>query len=178
LRGGVLEAEGDEQLLGMLSLLSELTQPRARAKPPVSRLQPPPAGDAVPRALPAALPVARSVEAPAPRAATAKPVLVPPAPRRLGTASHLRSLTPQEVLLCLMGQLSALMDSLDGPDWTINPAYHPDVNAFIQKHGGNLHFVTKARALQRNRAPYYGKMVVPGEKRKTILSMGRATVVD
>jgi hypothetical protein len=81
--------------------------------------------------------------------------------------------------MCLMGQLSALMDSLDGPDWTINPAYHPDVNAYILKHAGSHNqFVTKARALQRNRAPYYGKMVVPGEKRKTILTMGRATVVD
>lgn len=165
----------------LLSLLSELAQPRTKSKPTTSRIQPPPA-DAVPRAIPAAQPIhgVTLVTNAAPRPATtpSKPVPAPVAVRRLGTASHLRSLTPQEVLLVLMSQLSALMDSHDGPDWTINPAYHPDVNAYIEKHANNHLFATKARALQRNRAPYYGKMVVPGEKRKTILSMGRATIID
>lgn len=105
-----------------------------------------------------------------------RPVL-PPGVRRHGSASHLRALTPQEVIHVLMGQLSALMDSKDGPDWTINPAFHPEVNAFIARHAGSPQFVNKARALQKNRAPYYAKMVVPGAKRKTILSLGRHTAV-
>jgi hypothetical protein len=99
-----------------------------------------------------------------------------PAPqRRIGTASHLRSLTLQERLQVLLGQLSAIMDSKDEEDWTINPAFHPEVNAYIEKHASFVQFVTKARALQKNRAPYYGKMVVPGVKRKTILATGRST---
>jgi hypothetical protein len=105
-----------------------------------------------------------------------RPVL-PPGVRRHGSASHLRALTPQEVMHVLIGQLSALMDSKDSPDWTINPAFHPEVNAFIARHAGSPQFVSKARALQKNRAPYYAKMVVPGVKRKTILSLGRNTAV-
>jgi len=101
-----------------------------------------------------------------------------PPVRRIGTPSHLRSLTPQERLLCLLGQLSALMDSKDGVDWTINPAYDPEVMAFIDKHSNHTQFVNHARALQRNRAPFYGKTVVAGPRRKTILSMARTTVVD
>lgn len=104
-------------------------------------------------------------------------LVLPPGVRRHGSASHLRALTPQEVMHVLMGQLSALMDSKDGPDWTINPAFHPEVNAFISRHAGNPQFLNKARALQKNRSPYYAKMVVPGVKRKTILSLGRNTAV-
>ncbi|MBL8793699.1 MAG: hypothetical protein JNM56_07335 [Planctomycetia bacterium] len=105
-----------------------------------------------------------------------RPVL-PPGVRRHGSASHLRALTPQEVIHVLIGQLSALMDSKDSADWTINPAFHPEVNAFIARHASNPQFVNKARALQKNRAPYYAKMVVPGVKRQTILNLGRHTAV-
>ena len=98
--------------------------------------------------------------------------------RRLGSLSHLRALTPQEMLLFLLGQFSALMDSKDTPDWTINPAYHPEVNAFIEKHKNNRTFVAKARALQKNRAPFYGKTVVAGPVRKTILATGRGTMLN
>lgn len=114
--------------------------------------------------VPEAVPVAQLVEPGSP-------------PRRIGTASHLRALTLQERLQVLLGQLSALMDSKDEDDWTINPAYHPEVNAYIQKHANFPQFVARARALQKNRAPYYGKMVVPGPRRKTILATGRTTEV-
>jgi hypothetical protein len=103
---------------------------------------------------------------------------LPPGVRRLGSESYFRALTPHEILLFLLGQISLLMDSKDTPDWTINPAYHPDVDAFIQKHANNKVFVAKARALQRNRAPFYGKTVVSGVRRKTIMNLGRATVLD
>ena len=43
-------------------------------------------------------------------------------------------------------------------DWKVNPAFHPEVNAFIQKHSNNVGFVQKAQALQRNRAQYFAKM--------------------
>lgn len=131
--------------------------------------------------VPMALPVPEARPEPAPPApfaqtpVAAAPVLPPP--RRIGTASHLRSLTYQERLQVLLGQLSALMDSKDEDDWTINPAYHPEVNAYIEKHGNFPQFVTRARALQKNRAPYYSKMVVPGPRRKTILANGRTTLV-
>jgi hypothetical protein len=128
----------------------------------------------VPMALPAdgsvpmaeGIPVAEVVEAPS------------APPRRIGTASHLRSLTLQERLQVLLGQLSALMDSKDEEDWTVNPAYHPEVNAYIAQYGNFPQFIARARALQKNRAPYYGKMVVPGVRRKTILATGRSTQVE
>ena len=131
--------------------------------------------------VPMALPVPEDQPEPAPMAsfaeapAVAAPVLPPP--RRFGTASHLRKLTYQERLQVLLGQLSALMDSKDEDDWTINPAYHPEVNAYIEKHGNFPQFVSHARALQKNRAPYYSKMVVPGPRRKTILANGRTTLI-
>jgi hypothetical protein len=65
---------------------------------------------------------------------------------------------PLEQLLALEGQLSRLMDEHDTPNWTINPANHPDVNAFIQGHAGDEFFVRKALALQANRAKYYDTM--------------------
>jgi hypothetical protein len=82
------------------------------------------------------------------------------------------------VVQVLLGQLSALMDSRDEQDWIINPAYHPEVNTFIEQHRDYPHFYAKARALQRNRAPYYARMVVPGPRRKTILALGRTTTLD
>lgn len=126
--------------------------------------RPQPIAEAIP--IPEAIPVAEIVEPPSP------PL------RRIGTASHLRSLTLQERLQVLLGQLSALMDAKDEEDWTINPAYHPEVNAYIEKHASFAQFVTKARSLQKNRAPYYGKMVVPGVRRKTILASGRSTQME
>jgi hypothetical protein len=161
-------AEEAENLF--LSLWSESGERKRKRQAPVGET--PPVPEAVPVAtlwtgnIPAAIPVAEVVAE------------LPQPPRRIGTPSHLRSLTPQERLLCLLGQLSALMDSKDDADWTINPAYHPDVNAFIDKHANHSQFVTRARALQRNRAPFYGKTVVAGPRRHTILSLGRTTIVD
>ena len=149
-----------------LAICSEFGLGNRKAKPAVRSLRVQP--EAKHNAVPVAIPVAEVVAN----------LPLPAGVRRLGSLSHLRALTPQEVMLFLMGQLSALMDSKDTPDWTINPAYHPDVNAFIKLHASNTAFVAKARALQRNRAPFYGKTVVAGVRRKTILSMGRATVVD
>jgi hypothetical protein len=153
-------------LLSLWSEWGERKRQRRSAKP---EAQPRP--EAVPVATPWAgeVPVAVAV---------AEVIELPQPPRRIGTPSHLRSLTPQERMLCLLGQLSALMDSKDDADWTINPAYHPDVNAFIDKHANNSQFVTRARALQRNRAPFYGKTVVAGPRRQTILSLARTTIVD
>lgn len=66
-----------------------------------------------------------------------------------------KDLSPQEGLRFLEGQLSALIDSKDVTDWKVNPAFDPDVMAFIQKHANNVGFVQKAQALQRNRAKYF-----------------------
>ncbi len=128
--------------------------------------------------VPRPLPVAECV--PVPEAIPVAEVVEPPSPppRRIGTASHLRSLTLQERIQVLLGQLSALMDSRDEEDWTINPAFHPEVNAYIETHANFPQFITRARALQKNRAPYYGKMVVPGVRRKTILATGRCTQME
>jgi len=114
-----------------------------------------------------------------PSQATARPVQASlPHAQRGGAIRAVRDLAPQEALLILLGQLSALMDTKDTPDWTINPAYHPAVNAFIAQHAGNRAFVTRARALQKNRAPYYGKTVVAGPRRRTILAGSRTTALD
>ena len=61
-------------------------------------------------------------------------------------------------LRSLEATLSALMDDKDMPGWEVNPAYHPDVEAFIEEHSNNSMFVKKARALQENRASYYEAM--------------------
>ena len=66
-----------------------------------------------------------------------------------------RELSQEESLRFLESQVSALMDSKDVPDWKVNPAFHPDVMAFIQKHANNVGFVHKAQNLQRNRAKYF-----------------------
>jgi len=154
----------------LLSLWSELGQRKRRQRAPVAEAVP------VAEALPVATPWTEAVPACVPVAEVVAEL--PQPPRRIGTPSHLRSLTPQERLLCLLGQLSALMDSKDDADWTVNPAYHPEVNAFIDKHANNQQFVARAQALQRNRAPFYGKTVVAGPRRHTILSLGRTTIVD
>lgn len=154
----------------LLSLWSEFgPRKRVRQQPPAQaelRQEHVPLATPWTEGVPAAVPVAEVVAE------------LPQPPRRIGTPSHLRSLTPQERLLCLLGQLSALMDSKDDADWTINPAYDPEVNAFIHKYANHSQFVHHARALQRNRAPFYGKTVVAGPRRQTILTMGRTTIVD
>lgn len=66
-----------------------------------------------------------------------------------------KDLSREEVLRLLEAQVSALIDSKDTPDWKVNPAFHPDVMTFIQKHANNMGFVQKAQALQRNRAKYF-----------------------
>jgi hypothetical protein len=50
------------------------------------------------------------------------------------------------------------MDDFDTPGWTVNPAFHPEVNAFIHQHEKNAAFVKKARALQQNRCSYYNEI--------------------
>jgi hypothetical protein len=50
------------------------------------------------------------------------------------------------------------MDDHDTPDWKVNPAYHPEVIAFVRSHANNSAFTQKAEALQKNRAKYYVTM--------------------
>src|SRR5262249_12507626 len=69
-----------------------------------------------------------------------------------------RELSREETLKFLESQVSALIDSKDVPDWKVNPAFHPEVMAFIQKNANNIGFVQKAQALQRNRAKYFATM--------------------
>jgi hypothetical protein len=63
-----------------------------------------------------------------------------------------------ETRLALQSQLSTLMDQYDTPGWTVNPAHHPDVNAFIQQHASDGVFLRNALALQANRARYHDTM--------------------
>jgi hypothetical protein len=65
---------------------------------------------------------------------------------------------PRDDLRTLESRLSALMDDHDTPGWDVNPAHHPEVEAFIEEHSNNAMFVKKARALQENRASYYEAM--------------------
>jgi hypothetical protein len=69
-----------------------------------------------------------------------------------------KDLSREETLKFLESQISALIDSKDVADWKVNPAFHPDVMAFIQKNANNVGFVQKAQALQRNRAKYFATM--------------------
>ncbi len=55
----------------------------------------------------------------------------------------------------LVSKLSALIDAKEVPGWTVNPAFDPEVQAFIQAHAGNSLFLRKAQALQQNRARYF-----------------------
>jgi hypothetical protein len=65
---------------------------------------------------------------------------------------------PVDSVRSLESKLSALMDEHDTPGWTVNPAMHPDVMAFIEEHEANTAFMKRARALQENRASYYATM--------------------
>lgn len=65
------------------------------------------------------------------------------------------ALTPEEYLRALESKLSAIIDELTVPDWKVNPAFDPEVSAFIQSHAGNAAFFKRAQALQQNRASYF-----------------------
>jgi hypothetical protein len=65
---------------------------------------------------------------------------------------------PGDSVRTLESKLSALMDEHDTPGWTVNPAMHPDVMAFIEDHSANTAFMKRAKALQENRASYYATM--------------------
>lgn len=99
-----------------------------------------------------------AAEAVAPSSATAAAPLPTEVKFPALTAGELASLTPFEILRKLESQLSCLIDEKDVPGWTVNPAYHPDVNAFIEANAGNSLFERKARALQQNRSAYFTKM--------------------
>jgi hypothetical protein len=64
-------------------------------------------------------------------------------------------LTPHEYVRALESKLSALIDEKDVPGWTVNPAFDPEVTAFIQSHVMNVAFLKKAQSLQQNRASYF-----------------------
>jgi hypothetical protein len=82
-----------------------------------------------------------------------------PVPKGLNTLEELR---------LLESKLSSLIDSKDVPDWKVNPAFHPDVMAFIQKHANNSGFVQKAQGLQRNRAKYFATIRAEALKPKPV----------
>jgi hypothetical protein len=98
----------------------------------------------------------------------------------LTAASLLRRQEPQHFLRLLEGHLSALIDSKDTPSWTVNPAYHPDVAAFIREYENNSAFVQRAQRLQQNRAQYYAQARSQGRApaRPTVLGTVRTTVVQ
>jgi hypothetical protein len=64
-------------------------------------------------------------------------------------------LMPEDYVRALESKLSALIDDKDVPGWTVNPAFDPEVNAFIQSHAHNAAFLKKAQSLQQNRARYF-----------------------
>jgi len=65
------------------------------------------------------------------------------------------TLTPEEYVRALEGKLSAIIDDKHVPGWQVNPAFDPEVSAFIQSHAHNAAFLKKAQALQQNRASYF-----------------------
>ena len=93
-------------------------------------------------------------------------------------ASQLRRQNPEHFVRLLEAHLSALIDSRDTPGWKVNPAYHPDVNAFIQAYSNNSGFVKRARALQKNRADFYARAVAATASRPTALHGARDTVLQ
>jgi hypothetical protein len=93
-------------------------------------------------------------------------------------ASHLRRQNPEHFVRLLEAHLSALIDSRDTPGWKVNPAYHPDVTAFIQAYSNNSGFVKRARALQQNRAEFYARAISPAASRPTTLHGPRPTVLQ
>src|SRR5262245_28194524 len=65
------------------------------------------------------------------------------------------ALAPEAYLRALESKLSAIIDAKDVPGWTVNPAFDPEVIAFIQGHAHNPAFLKKAQLLQQNRASYF-----------------------
>lgn len=82
----------------------------------------------------------------------------PPAPSPVWEPANQTELDPQEYVRALESKLSALMDDHDTPDWKVNPAFHPEVTAFIQSHANNAAFLKKAQSMQQNRAKYFATM--------------------
>jgi hypothetical protein len=123
---------------------------------------------------------ARKVLADHPRETTplAPPPPAPPKPAELDEEARYkdqpwlapvpRDLSREETLKFLEGQVSSLMDSKDVPGWKVNPAFHPDVIAFIQKNASNIGFVQKAQGLQRNRAKYFATIRAESLKPKPV----------
>src|SRR5271165_5726541 len=65
------------------------------------------------------------------------------------------TLTPEEYVRALESKLSAIIDDKHVAGWQVNPAFDPEVTAFIQSHAHNAAFLKKAKALQQNRASYF-----------------------
>ncbi|MBY0523840.1 MAG: hypothetical protein K2R98_10605 [Gemmataceae bacterium] len=68
------------------------------------------------------------------------------------------ALDPQSYIRALESRLSTLMDEKDVPGWKVNPAFDPEVNAFIQSYANNAMFLKKAQSMQQNRAKYFATM--------------------
>jgi hypothetical protein len=75
-------------------------------------------------------------------------------------------LTPEEYVRALEVKLSALIDAKDLPGWTVNPAFDPEVAAFIQSHALNAAFLKKAQTMQQNRASYFAAARAQGPNPK------------
>lgn len=89
----------------------------------------------------------------------AQRVLQEPAPSVPAPAAPLPAEPPQTShVRGLESKLSCLMDDMDVPGWTVNPAFRSEVEAFIEAHSNNPVFLKKARALQENRGHYYTTM--------------------
>jgi hypothetical protein len=65
------------------------------------------------------------------------------------------ALAPDEYVRALESKLSAIIDAKDVPGWKVNPAFDPEVMAFIQSHARNAAFLKKAQSMQQNRASYF-----------------------
>ncbi len=106
---------------------------------------------------------------------------IEPAPMALPMEDDMpvpQGLTAAQTLRHLESLLSSLMDTMAFDGWTINPAYHPRVSAFIQQHSNNSMFSARAESLRRNRAAYYAKTLAGHATRQTVLARSRGTVVD
>jgi hypothetical protein len=93
----------------------------------------------------------------------------PPLPTQVPTGpvwepENKASLSANEYVRVLESKLSSLMDDFDTADWKVNPAFHPEVTAFIHGHADNAAFVKRAQSLQQNRAKYYATMRAQGKK--------------
>ncbi|MBY0523377.1 MAG: hypothetical protein K2R98_08255 [Gemmataceae bacterium] len=84
----------------------------------------------------------------------------------------------QQFVLFLENHLTALIDSKDVPGWRVNPAYHPEVTAFIFSNRHNVPFLDKAQALQQERGEYYARKCTQGTVRRTVVDEARHTVLD